>query len=375
MSLTGNLRTMPLTDILQWASTGQKSGTLHLERRVVEKRIVFFEGLITTSWSNDPRESLAQFLMRDRLVTEEQLFRAMLQQEETGAPLGSILIGEHRISEDQLKHALRVKIEETIYDLFLWPEGRFEFREGEGVEEALVQTELPVTQVVLEGIRRTDEWLRIREVLPSTRSTFKMVGAPSVEDPLERQLLGLVASGKTLVAITMEMRRSEFETASLLAGLLGRGLIAVDDPGVEQTPQDTVAAIRTLLKEAYQSLQARRYDEALQAYEEVLGHDRLNQHAKKGLVAVAEARRRDRAVKGLPRDQVPVLLVDMVALVKENLEPLEGFVLSRVNGEWDVQSILKLCPIPEDDALQIFTRLIDRKIIALKPADAPARAR
>src|SRR5882762_2952106 len=78
MGLSGNLRTMDLPEILQWISSGRKTGTLHLERRSVQKRIFFKGGVIHTSWSNDPRESLGQFLIRERLVTEELPFRAVL---------------------------------------------------------------------------------------------------------------------------------------------------------------------------------------------------------------------------------------------------------------------------------------------------------
>ena len=38
-------------------------------------------------------------------------------------------------------------------------------------------------------------------------------------------------------------------------------------------------------------------------------------------------------------------------------------MLSRVNGQWDVQSILKLCPMAEEDALLIFARLLERSVI------------
>jgi hypothetical protein len=41
-------------------------------------------------------------------------------------------------------------------------------------------------------------------------------------------------------------------------------------------------------------------------------------------------------------------------------------VISRVNGQWDVQSILKLCPMAEEDALLIFSRLLERKVIELR---------
>ena len=41
-------------------------------------------------------------------------------------------------------------------------------------------------------------------------------------------------------------------------------------------------------------------------------------------------------------------------------------MVSRVNGQWDVQSILKLCPMTEDDALMIFSRLLERSVIELR---------
>ena len=52
-------------------------------------------------------------------------------------------------------------------------------------------------------------------------------------------------------------------------------------------------------------------------------------------------------------------------MTKLSFSPHEGFVLSRVNGQWDVQSILKLCPMGEDEAMLIFARLLDRKLISL----------
>jgi hypothetical protein len=58
--------------------------------------------------------------------------------------------------------------------------------------------------------------------------------------------------------------------------------------------------------------------------------------------------------------------VDLASLTQENFDPQEGFVLSRINGQWDVQSILKLCPMSEEDALLIFARLLQRKVVELR---------
>ena len=369
MSLAGNLKTMALPDILQWIAAGQKTGTLHLEHRSIRKRIIVHEGLIFSSWSNDPRESLGQFLIRDRLVTEEQLFKALLAQEEQRRLLGSILVSEEVLTEEALVGALKEKNEATIFDLFLWMEGKFEFKEGEFPDDVLIRFETPVTPVILEGIRRVDEWQRIRAVFPSMHATLKVQGAPhAVDDPLERQILGLAAAGKTLAEIGLELRRSDFETASLVYGLHQRGALAVDQVREESKSPDPIGAIEGLLTLAYQRLQEHRYEAALQAYEDVLALDLLNQNAKKGVLVTKEAKNRDRALKTVPLAKVPVLTMDLASLTRDNFDPLEGFVLSRVNGQWDVQSILKLCPIKEEDALLIFARLLERKVIELRDA-------
>jgi hypothetical protein len=369
MSLAGNLRTMDLPEVLQWIASARKTGTLHLERRSVTKKIYFQGGGIYTSWSNDPRETLGQILVRERLITEEQLFKALLSIEQKGGMLGVLLIGDGIVGEEDLRRVLKVKAEESIYDLFLWPEGKFEFKDGETAGDDLIPVEIEVTAAIMEGVRRVDEWGRIRTVFPSLDVSYTLpLGVPAdVVDPTERRLLELAGSGLNLAALSLELRRSEFETAELAFALHGRGLLGVVAPrtAAPKADTDTVGTINGLLTEGGQRLRERRYELALQAFEQVLTLDRLNQGAKKGLVATIEARDRERTMKKVPLDKVPRLTMDMASLTRENFDPQEGFVLSRVNGMWDVGSILKLCPMNESDVLLIFARLLERKVIEL----------
>ena len=367
MSLRGDLQTMGLPDVLQWIDAGRKTGTLHIQRGSVQKRIIVRDGQIFSSWSNDPRESLGQFLIRLNLVTEEELFKALLAQEEQRNLLGSILLTGGVLTEQDLKRALKAKAEETLYDLFLWPSGQFEFHEGEVPADIRVTYETPVTPVILEGVRRVDERQRIETVFPSMATTFRATGddAPILTD-LESQILALAASGRTIAEMSLEIRRSEYETAVLLFDLHTRGLVVVDNTRVEAPPADPVGAIQGLLGVAYERLQEKRFDAARKAYEDVLALDRLNQNAKKGLIATQEARQHQKSSQAIDGTKVPFLAVDLASLTRETLDPQEGFVLSRVNGEWDVQSILKLCPMGEEAALLIFGRLLDREIIRLE---------
>lgn len=368
MGLKGNLRTMDLPEILQWISVGRKTGTLHLERASIEKRIVFRDGDIYTSWSNDPRESLGQYLIRHGRLTEEQLYRTMLEHEEHGVPLGELLIDDGLLTEADLRVLLERKAQDTIYDVFLWPEGRFEFVDGEIQEEVQVFLDLAVTSVVLEGARRIDEWKRIRQVIPSAQATFRRLAdspRPAEATP-QANALRLAVAGKSVAEISLELRQSEFEASALLFDLVRGGALAAEAGKEKDRTADPVGAIRELLGEAYNRMSARRYDQAVEVYDAVLSLDPLNQHAKKGRRAAEAAQALLRATRAVPLDKVPVLTIELGELTRLDFDPQEGFVLSRVNGQWDVRSILKLCPIPEEEALLIFARLLERSVIELR---------
>ncbi len=188
----------------------------------------------------------------------------------------------------------------------------------------------------------------------------------SITDPAVRQILDLAAWGKTLAGISLETRRSEYETTLLLAGLCDQGILAVGQAETGAPEADPVGIITTLLAGAEMRLEEGRFDAALEAYEKVLTLDGVNQAAKKGLLAVAEARQRAKAARKIPLDKVPVLRLTAMALSQQHFDPQEGFVLSRINGQWDVRSLLKLVPMPEDEVLLIFSRLLERQVIDLK---------
>ena len=365
MAFAGDLSTIILSDILAWVTSRRKTGTLELKRRSTQKKLVFRGGRLESSWSNDPRETLGQALIRERLLDEQQLFEALLEQEKTKQKLGAILVARGKVTDEQLLRVLRWKAEEIVYECFLWPEGHFDFQDGAPpAAEGAVNLDMDTALVVREGGHRLEEWKKIREVFPSSSVTFKVTNAAfGVEDVVERQVLGLAASGKTLAAISLETRRSQFETALVLLGLRDRGAVEAAQVQDDGASSDPVGAIGLLLRAAQQCVAEKRFDAALEAYERVLVLDSLNQQAKKGLIALGEARQRAKALRKVPLDKVPTLRIGSVALSREKFDSHEGFVLSRVNGQWDVRSILKLCPMSEDEALTIFLRLVERKVI------------
>ena len=166
MGLSGNLQTMLPGDLLQWLSLGQKTGTLVISNKRVEKKIFFRRGRVISSASNDPREYLGQFLMSHGYLTEPELKKAMEGQLQSRILLGKILVMIDVIAESDLQRLMRLKAEEEIYDIFLWNDGEFYFIDDELPQMEMIPLQVDVTGIIMEGTRRVDEWSRIRELIP-----------------------------------------------------------------------------------------------------------------------------------------------------------------------------------------------------------------
>jgi hypothetical protein len=370
-TVSGDLRTMALADLLPWIATRHKSGTLHVRRGATRKRVVFHDGVLRSASSNDPRETLGQLLLRDRLITEEQLKRTLLHQEKQGTLLGILLVSDGLLSADQLKRTLRTKAEQIVYDLFLWSEGGFQFREGLLPKNVPMNLEMDTHAAVQEGERRRKRWLRIRQALPGSDVTFQAApGAQAPASPVEREIFQLAAAGKTLAEIGLATRRSEFETAEHLASFVELQLLQLARAPEREEATGAQGAIEQLLERGRAALAEQRHDAAKEAYQDVLGLDHMNRDAKQGLHAVAESRQRQRPERRLPPSARPRLLVEPAQLQKETLSAEERFLLSRINGSWDVQSILKLLPLAEEQAYEILFRLLERKLIEIGPPSA-----
>ncbi len=131
MAIQGTLKTMSLTDLLQFLAAGRKSGTLQFDLGKITKQVYFQKGLIVGSKSNDPREYLGQVLLHYGKVDESQLQTAREAQRTSGAKLGEVLVQQGFLTESEVLGVLKTRTLDAIYDLFVWTEGQFEFYDDE----------------------------------------------------------------------------------------------------------------------------------------------------------------------------------------------------------------------------------------------------
>jgi len=46
--------------------------------------------------------------------------------------------------------------------------------------------------------------------------------------------------------------------------------------------------------------------------------------------------------------------------------PPEAFIVSRINGMWDVRSIARISPFPESEVMRVFSKLQKSGVISFK---------
>ena len=69
---------------------------------------------------------------------------------------------------------------------------------------------------------------------------------------------------------------------------------------------------------------------------------------------------------GVKPNAIPELAINVSDLTSRTFSPQEGFVLSRINSQWDVKSIMKISPMRELDVMMIFQRLFKAGVIKWK---------
>jgi len=364
VALNGDLATMSLEDIFQWLAVGKKTGVLELKGSMHTKRVAFHEGRITSIWSSDPREYLGQYLLAYNRISEDQLREALATQEDEQQLLGRILINRQLVTETEIRRIVQLKVEESIYDTFLWSVGSFEFQDGAESHQKSMLLSLDVTGIVLEGARRLDDWKRIRRIIKGGDAVLAPISEAIAErlplTPEDADVLTRLDGFKPVDQLVLDMRMPEYKINKLLFDLHEKGLVRLLNPGgnLGENPSLQLQRARALVEK--QKLQ-----EAQEELRRILQDQPRHLDANKMMAVVQDLLEE----KKLDQELVPELILSLDELMTTNLGPNEAFLASRVNGLWTIRDILSIAPFEPNECLGIFSKLLKRGILkATKPA-------
>ncbi len=252
MALKGTLKDFGIADILQLIGQQQKTGTLHLKAKDQQIQVSFTGGNIVRAESStrNKKDLIGAMLTRAELITDHQLQLALDTQKRTLQRLGDVLVSFNAITADKFKQMVQLQTTETLYKLFTWKNGNYEFEQTD-VEADPAFAPLRAESVLMEGFRMVDEWPVVKKKITSYEMTFQRVNelpppppnANEFDDALddafgeksessrggefsqigeqERKCFALAAPSRTVRQIIDLSCFGEFDTCKSLSNLVG----------------------------------------------------------------------------------------------------------------------------------------------------------
>ncbi|HEY0139518.1 MAG TPA: DUF4388 domain-containing protein [Thermoanaerobaculia bacterium] len=227
--LSGSLSAFKLPDVLTFLSTTGKSGTLTLANGECEAYLFFDQGSLIYAGSNQEPFRLGFILLRKKKITREQrdAIDALMQRE--GGRFGQLAVDRGLLTEAQLRDFLKVQVSEIVYDCFVWEGGTFRFAEENRLPSHAVTISIDLTNLIMEGARRIDEWEQCLRLLPDKNAVFRVVATPR-DDKIsltadEWKILFLINTSRTLEELCHDAEEDPFHVYRVMYGLLANHLI------------------------------------------------------------------------------------------------------------------------------------------------------
>ncbi len=231
MAIKGSLKEASLPDVLQLLALGQKTGCLSIADRSNFGYIYFDRGRICYASIVNRRDRLGDLLVKHGKITQEQLDAAVHRQaKDPGRKLGELLVSMGAISQADLERYMRVQIEESVYYLFTWTQGTFNFEADVRPEHQDFLVSINPESLLLEGARRVDEWSLIEKKIPSFELIFTAdhdrlaISEASLTDAQQR-ILPLLDGTRDVNRVIEDSGLGEFEVGKALYGLITAGFV------------------------------------------------------------------------------------------------------------------------------------------------------
>ena len=233
--LRGDLRVVPLAEVLQLLDVQEQSGVLTVERSGARVDIYFRRGRVDQAVAEGvPEEFLLGRFVLDAELMQRGDFESFLESRTGDQKLiGVQLVKLGYLAEADLKACLTRQSSELIYEILRWRHGRFRFAAGLELPPSVIDAALglDVEAVLMEGYRRVDEWHLIERAIDNFDVVF-LRNEDSVAQMgrgrLTREelaVLELVNGKNSVKEIVRKSRMGSFEVSKMLYRLLSIKLV------------------------------------------------------------------------------------------------------------------------------------------------------
>lgn len=355
---------MPFPDLMQWLGDARRTGTLAVSLEFEERYLKLSSGEIVSIGSDDARaRDVARLVLSRGLIDETRLKRAMEHKDKTQRSLRTILVEDGYIPGAALAAALRAHAKDIVLQLFLWQDGRFMYSDAVADPqlfematpdgEFLIEPPISTREALIDGVRRMDEWRRMTKVLPSDYTVVHALGRAADLPALE----ALAESGEPLALgdLCLRLPRPRFEIIGDLFQAWRRGLLAIDSTPQQIASKRHKSPIDMLVHTATLLLEEKQFDEAAALLRSALDLDPYHADAHK-LLHRARADQLEELYQEFPPYRVPLPRDVGDKPASPALSPREHYLLSRVDGRWDVGALTVMTPLGELETLRALKK-------------------
>ncbi|MFQ3581288.1 DUF4388 domain-containing protein [Chloracidobacterium validum] len=232
---TGSLTTTGVPDLLRRAYSERFTGELLLTRGAARKQIYLETGNIVFASSNQDEDRIGASLLRHGLITQADFDRVMAQTVE-GKRFGQALVEAGIMSQRDLITNITFQVLDIIYSVFNWTTGSFEFIAGEQRVAEELKLKLTTASIILEGVRRIEDFGIIRRGLGDLNRFIAPSSSPLLRmqtmtlKPFERQLLELITQPLDLLHLLVVATTPPAVTLKSLFGLISAGVLEQTEP-------------------------------------------------------------------------------------------------------------------------------------------------
>src|SRR5262245_19982179 len=223
----GDLSATPLAEILATIHRYRVPGIVSVRREKKIRKLFLDEGLVLYAISNEKEAGLASFLLRQGALDADSAREAESRQAREGLRMGQILLQMGVVTPERLNAAVAGHVRDIVVGAVDWDAGDALFEVGARRTADFVRVDLPILEVVLEGIRRTSDVRRLVRRLGSSGTILEKTSGPplSLFDSSERSLYEAVDGKTALRELCARPPRTEAENARLLYAFFCLGLL------------------------------------------------------------------------------------------------------------------------------------------------------
>jgi hypothetical protein len=368
MSVRGSLVTMPGEDVLEWASHRRIAGVATFEQRGTIRSLGVADGQIQWASSNRSDEQLGAVLLRSGHVGEHALAEALEARSETGVPLGKVLQMAGSVSEDTLVDTLATKIREAVTDILTWTDGTFDVVLRSQPPSAGVGASIAIDIALTVARRRSQRLTQaIGQIGGDDDVTFYVppstAAQPSAPSDIAidaSRLWMLLQTGLSIGQLAASLGGERFGVMTTIASWIESGALVVDRR--RRTRTDTALELasgaRGRLKEGDRA-------GALTLAAQAMQQDPGDPEVRRMYAAVERARVAEIARSLLARHSIPRRAKTAANLDGLPLTQLERELAERVDGRWDLLTLVRSASAREAEALLAFARLTELGVVEL----------